>query len=190
MDLNDLDFETVGSWPALHRVVFIACVCAVLSGVFFYFITMPQINNLAKVEEKEIALKNEFKTKAALSSHLEEYRTQMVDIRLVFKGLLNRLPSSAEVASLLDDISFVGADNGLQFKSINWGIKTEGELSTEVPISIQVIGRYQDLGNFAADIAALPRIVILDNLTLTKGEQGLMTLNVIAKTYRYKESQK
>ncbi|PKH01124.1 pilus assembly protein PilP [Psychromonas sp. MB-3u-54] len=190
MDLNELDFENVGSWPALYRGIFIACACTVLSGVFFYFITMPQLDNLEKVQENEVVLKNEFKEKAALSSHLEAYRAQMVDIKLVFKGLLNRLPSSAEVASLLDDISFVGADNGLQFKSINWGITTEGELSTEVPISIQVVGRYQDLGHFAADIAALPRIVILDNLTLTKGERDLMTLNVIAKTYRYKESQK
>jgi type IV pilus assembly protein PilO len=190
MDLSELDFENVGSWPALYRAVFIACVCTVLSGVFFYYITLPQLNNLEKVEETEVALKNEFKTKAALSSHLEEYRAQMVDIKVIFESLLNRLPSSAEVASLLDDISFVGTDNGLQFKSINWGITTEGELSTEVPISIQVVGRYQDLGDFAADIAALPRIVILDNLTLTKGAQGLMTLDVIAKTYRYKESQK
>jgi type IV pilus assembly protein PilO len=190
MDLSDLDFENVGSWPSLYRAVFIACICAVLSGLFFYSITLPQLDNLGKIEKKEVALKNEFKEKAALSSHLEEYRAQMVDINLVFKGLLNRLPSSAEVASLLDDISFVGADNGLQFKSINWGITTEGELSTEVPISIQVVGRYKDLGNFAADIAGLPRIVILDNLTLTKGDRDLMTLNVIAKTYRYKETQK
>lgn len=190
MDLSELDFENVGSWPALHKGVFIACICALLSGAFFYYVTLPQLNNLAQLKEKEVALKDEFKTKAALSSHLEEYRAQMVDINIVFKGLLNKLPSNAEVASLLDDISFIGADNGLQFKSINWGVTKEEELSTEVPVSIQVVGRYQELGNFAADIAALPRIVILDNITLTKGEQDLMTLNVIAKTYRYKDSQK
>ncbi|HEY7864715.1 MAG TPA: type 4a pilus biogenesis protein PilO [Psychromonas sp.] len=190
MDLSEMDFENVGSWPARYRVIFIACVCAVLSGAFFYYITLPQLDNLERIEEKEVALKSEFKVKAALSSHLEEYRAQLVDIKVVFEGLLNKLPSNAEVASLLDDISFIGADSGLQFKSINWGVTKEGELSTEVPISIQVVGRYQELGNFAADIAALPRIVILDNLTLAKDQQDLMTLNVIAKTYRYKEIQK
>jgi len=190
MDLSELNFENIGNWPALYRAVFVACVCTVLSGAFFYFVTLPQLDNLAQSEEKEVALKNEFKTKAALSSHLEEYRAQMVEIKIIFEGLLNKLPSNAEVASLLDDISFIGADSGLQFKSINWGVTKEEELSTEVPISIQVVGRYQELGNFAADIAALPRIVILDNLTLVKGQQDLMTLNVIAKTYRYKERQK
>ncbi|MGB5445934.1 MAG: type 4a pilus biogenesis protein PilO [Psychromonas sp.] len=39
-------------------------------------------------------------------------------------------------------------------------------------------------------MAASPRIVILDDLKLTKANDDLMTLNVIAKTYRYKESHK
>jgi type IV pilus assembly protein PilO len=190
MDLSELDFENIGSWPALYRGIFIAAVCIILSGAFFYYVIMPQLDNLERAEAKEITLKNEFKVKAALSSHLEEYRAQMVEIKVIFEGLLNKLPSNAEVASLLDDISFIGANSGLQFKSINWGVTKDEELSIEVPISIQVIGRYQELGNFAADIAALPRIVILDNLTLTRAQQDLMTLNVIAKTYRYKESQK
>jgi len=190
MDLSELSFENIGSWPALYRVLSIACVCAVLSGAFFYFVTMPQIEKLDQVEAKEVTLKNEFKVKAALSSNLDEYRAQMAEIKIIFDGLLNKLPSKTEVASLLDDISFIGANNGLQFKSINWGVTKDLELSVEVPISIKVVGNYQELGSFAADIAALPRIVILDNLRLAKGNNDLMTLNVVAKTYRYTENQK
>lgn len=190
MNINELDFETVGSWPALYRGVFIALVCAILSGAFFYYITTPQLEKLELVEQKELALKNNFKAKAALSANLEAYRAQMVEINVILNGLLNKLPSKKEIASLLDDISFIGANNGLQFKSINWGVVTDQELSVEVPISIQVVGSYQELGKFAADIAALPRIVILDNVRLAKGTKELLTLNVIAKTYRYKEDKK
>lgn len=190
MDLSELDFENIGNWPLLHRLIFIISVCVILSGAFFYYVTMPQIDALKQVEAKEITLKDEFKTKAALSANLEEYRAQMVEIKNIFNGLLNKLPSNAEVASLLDNISFIGANNGLQFKSINWGVTKDQELSIEVPISIQVVGKYEELGSFAADIAASPRIVILDDLKLTKANDDLMTLNVIAKTYRYKESHK
>jgi len=114
----------------------------------------------------------------------------MVEMKLLFNGLLKKLPSKKEVASLLDDISYIGENNGLQFKSINWGVVKESELSTEVPISLQVSGTYLQLGRFAADIAALPRIVILDNLRLAKGNNDILTLNVIAKTYRYKGGKK
>ncbi|MFT6986344.1 MAG: type IV pilus assembly protein PilO [Psychromonas sp.] len=186
MDLNELDFETVGSWPALYRAVFIAIVCVILSGAFFYYVTTPQLEQLQSVKKEEITLKNQFKIKAALSANLEAYRAQMAEINVIFDGLLNKLPSNKEVASLLDDISFIGSNNGLQFRSINWGVVKDHELSVEVPISIQVVGSYQQIGKFAADIAALPRIVILDNIRLAKGANDSLTLNVIAKTYRYK----
>lgn len=190
MHINDLTSENIGSWPALYRAVCIAIVCVILSGLFFYYVTMPQLDGLKKVEAKEVTLKDAFRTKAALSANLEAYQAQMVEINLIFEGLLNKLPSKKEVASLLDDISFIGADNGLQFKSINWGVTKEEELSIEVPISIKVVGSYQELGKFAADIAALPRIVILDNIKLKKEKEGEMVLKVVAKTYRYKEGEK
>lgn len=187
MDLNDLDFESLGSWPALYRGIFIALVCALLAGGFYYYVTIPQIEKLNLVEEEEQQLKDQFTTKAALSGNLEAYRAQMVEIKVIFKGLINKLPNTKEIASLLDDISFIGENNGLQFKSINWGAQKDGgELSVEVPISIKVVGSYDQLGQFAADIATLPRIVILDNLRLSKGAKDQLTLNVVAKTYRYK----
>jgi len=188
MDLDELDFNDVGGWPAHYRVIFIAIVCAILSGVYFYYVTYPQFDKKERAEQEEVTLKKQFTTKAALSSNLETYRAQMVEINIILDGLINKLPTNKEIASLLDDISFIGANNGLEFKSINWGVQKDQDLSIEVPISLQVVGTYQELGKFAADIAALPRIVILDNLRLTKAkENDLLTLNVVAKTYRYKE---
>lgn len=191
MDINDLDFENVGSWPALYRGIFIGLVCALLAGAFYYYVTIPQLEDLKTAEAKEQQLKKDFKVKAALSANLEAYREQMVEINVIFDGLINKLPSTQEIASLLDDVSFIGEDNGLQFKSINWGAqKNSDELSVEVPISIKVVGTYEQLGAFAADIAALPRIVILDDVRLSKGAKDELTLNVIAKTYRYKGKRK
>ena len=71
-------------------------------------------------------------------------------------------------------------------ESINWGVKKQLELSEEVPISIKVVGTYDQLGKFSADIAALPRIVILENLRLKHDGEGQLLLDVVAKTYRYK----
>lgn len=194
MDLNDLTLDNMGSWPVLYRGIAILLVVAALTGAFYKYVTMPQLEQLEVVKEKEQELKKQFKLKAALSSNLEAYQAQMVEIEVIFEGLINKLPSKKEIASLLDDISFIGADNGLQFKSINWQPqRDDGDLSIEVPISIQVVGTYDQLGNFAAEIAALPRIVILDDLKLSKGKKGQkdqIILNVVAKTYRYKGDKK
>jgi len=191
MDLNELDFENVGSWPALYRGIFIAFVCLIFAGAFYYYVTIPQQEELQTLEVKEAKLKKQFTYKAALSSNLEAYQAQLVEINIIFDGLVNKLPNTKEIARLLDDLSFIGADNGLQMKSIKWGKqKKASELSVEVPISIQVVGSYDQLGDFAADIAALPRIVILDDLRLSKTKDQQLTLNVVAKTYRYKGDSK
>ncbi|TEW53920.1 pilus assembly protein PilP [Psychromonas sp. RZ22] len=186
MNINELDFENVGSWPRLYKVVMIVVVCLMLFVGFYYYVIEDQLKQLKKIEAKELTLKDEFRVKAALASNLEPYREQMKEIAVILEGLVNKLPSNKELASLLDDISFIGSNNGLQFKSINWGVKKQGELSEEVPISIQVVGTYDQLGKFSADIAALPRIVILENLRLKHSGENMLMLDVVAKTYRYK----
>lgn len=185
MNINDLEFENIGSWPAVYRVATIAIVCVLLMGCFFYYITLPQLERLSVTKKKEVTLKRNFTTKAALSSNLEVYQAQLLQINLIFEGLLEKLPSKKEVAKLLDDISFIGENHGLQFKAINWGIHKDVGMTIEVPVSLKVVGSYAELGAFADDIATLPRIVILDDMQLTKDISGELALNVIAKTYRF-----
>ena len=186
MNINELDFENIGSWPSLYKAILIMLLSAAIIGGFYYNVIDDQIKHLEKVETKELTLKDEFRIKAALASNLEPYREQMKEIEVILEGLVNKLPSKKELASLLDDISFIGSNNGLQFESINWGVKKQLELSEEVPISIKVVGSYDQLGKFSADIAALPRIVILENLRLKHNGEGQLLLDVVAKTYRYK----
>ena len=186
MNINELDFNNAGSWPKLHKIVVITIACCLIIGGFYYYVIDDQFKQLDKVEAKELTLKEEFKVKAALASNLEPYQEQMKEIQIILEGLVNKLPTTQELASLLDDISFVGSDNGLQFNSINWGVKKQLELAEEVPISIKVLGTYKQLGMFSADIAALPRIVILENLRLKHSKGELLELDIVAKTYRYK----
>ena len=190
MNINELELENIGSWPTIYRAMTIVITCLLLIGAFFYFISLPQLDRLAAAEKQEITLKREFTSKAALSSNLEAYQAQMVEINLIFEELLKKLPSKKEVARLLDDISFIGEDNGLHFESISWGVSKNHELTVEVPISLKVVGTYQQLGTFAADIAALPRIVILNDMRLVNAKNGKLSLHVVAKTYRYKGESK
>jgi type IV pilus assembly protein PilO len=186
MNLNEIDLETIGSWPKLHKAIAIIFVCSLLVAGFYYYVVDDQIKQLDVLKAKELTLKNDFQVKAALASNLEVYQQQMAEITVILDGLVNKLPSKKELASLLDDIGFIGSNNGLQFQSLNWGVKTQLELAEEVPISIKVVGTYEQLGKFSADIAALPRIVILDDLSLKHNDENTLVLDIVAKTYRYK----
>jgi type IV pilus assembly protein PilO len=89
------------------------------------------------------------------------------------------------MAALLSDINQAGLGRGLQFELFKPGQVVVKDYYAELPIAIKVSGSYHDIGAFAADMANLPRIVTLNNLALNTGSDGKLSLDAIAKTFRY-----
>ena len=52
-------------------------------------------------------------------------------------------------------------------------------------MNIKVTGNYHDLGAFASDVAKMPRIVLLTDLKLDPPKDGVLSMEAVAKTYRY-----
>ena len=188
-DLNDLDLENIGSWPKLAKVIVIAILCLLILGGGYYYFIADAMTRLEGERQKETTLKSQFEIKAAMASNLVAYRQQLVELEEMLQAQLKQLPNKNEVAGLLDDISFIAADNGLKLKRINWEAEKQHEFSTELPMRIEVSGDYHQLGKFTADIAALPRIVILDSFKLTEQVDGEVAMAVLAKTFRYTPKQ-
>ena len=51
---------------------------------------------------------------------------------------------------------------------------------------MKMTGTYHEFGNFVSGVAALPRIVTLHDISITKDPKSdRLTMDVTAKTYRY-----
>jgi len=75
---------------------------------------------------------------------------------------------------------------GLQFELFRPAAsETMTEFYAELPITVRVTGSYHDIGAFASDIAQLPRIVTLNNISVAPGTKGDLVLDATAKTFRY-----
>ena len=188
-DLNELDFNDIGVWPAPVKIAMIIIIFVLISvGGYVYFIA-DSIAVLDTSRNKETELKVQFEMKAALASNLEAYKQQMVELEGLLQAQLRQLPNKNEVAGLLDDISFIAMDNGLKLLRINWEPEIQHEFSTELPMRIELSGSYSQLGKFSSDVAALPRIVVLDSFTTVREkESGDLLMSMLAKTYRYNEN--
>jgi type IV pilus assembly protein PilO len=188
-DLNSLDFDNVGSWPApIKLFIWLVLLLAVLAAGYYYHIEDMQIQ-LAKVEKEEVELKKDFEKKAFQAANLEAYRQQMVEMEESFGALVSQLPSDTEVPGLLEDITNKGLLNGLEIASIDLQKETAREFYVELPIAINASGSYHDLGAFISGMAGLPRIVTLHDFTISaKGnDANHLRMNIVAKTYRYKD---
>jgi type IV pilus assembly protein PilO len=188
-NINDLDFDNVGSWPAaIKLIIWVAIVAAVVVGGYYYHIEDLQLQ-LATVEAKEITLKKDFEKKAFQAANLDAYRQQMVEMEESFGALVSQLPSATEVPGLLEDITNKGLLNGLNIASIDLQKEQSREFYVELPIAINASGSYHDLGAFISGMAGLPRIVTLHDFNISaKGSNANhLNMQIIAKTYRYKD---
>lgn len=187
--VNELDFDNIGQWPKSAKLIAIALVCAVLAGAIGYFFIKDSLARLDRTRAQEQQLKAAFEEKARQASALGAYQQQLEDLQTQLETQLRKLPNSLEIAGLLDDISFVATDNGLRLERINWEAERPSEFSTELPMRIIVSGDYHQLGQFVADVAALPRIVIIDSFNLSRSSGEQLNMSMLAKTYKYNEQE-
>lgn len=193
--LKTLDFNDVGAWPAAAKLIAITLLSLAVLFAGYWFDTSQQLDLLEQAEKKEAELKETFKAKQIKAVNLEAYKQQMADMERSFGAMLRQLPSKTEVAELLVDISQAGVANGLEFELFKPLAEIPAEFYSELPIDIKVTGHYHDFGKFVSDVAALPRIVTLHDISVSVGKSGekgapALTMSAQAKTYRYMEEGK
>lgn len=184
-DLNNLDFQNIGSWPLAARIVAILIICSAVLFAGYWFDTKEQMQMLEQSQAKEQELKHTYELKQADAANLEAYKEQMQEMEKRFGALLLKLPSKTEIAELLVDVSRVGLDAGLEFELFKPGNEIPRDFYAEFPINLRVKGTYHQLGNFVSGVAALPRIVTIHDISMKKEKTGEIIMTATANTYRY-----
>jgi type IV pilus assembly protein PilO len=199
--LRQLDYKDIGRWPFLFRALGVLVVFAVVTVLLVWYFVWGANGNRPKLltaRAEQVTLWNTFDEKQRRAANLEAYRQQLAEIERTFGAMLRQLPGRTEVPSLLVDISQTGLAAGLQERLFQPGTETKKDFYAELPIKIQLTGGYHEFGMFVSGIAALPRIVTLHDIEISRsGTRGggsrrgapppsdELTLNLTAKTYRY-----
>ncbi len=187
MDLSELDLENLGSWPLPVKIISCVLLLAALLFAGWHFHVSELLSVYETEQQKEQTLKEQFRKKAFEAANLEAYEKQLEEMEVSFSALLKQLPGETEVPGLLDDITLIGRGSGLNFNSISLQPERAQEFYIELPIKIVASGSYHDLATFVSGVASLPRIVTLHDFSITPQGSEALTLDILAKTYRYKD---
>lgn len=182
---RNLNGRHPGQWPLLPRALCgVGVLLAVLAlGWFLYW--DAQLEELSQGERREQELREAYKSKVQQAVNLDALRKQKEQVGEYVATLEKQLPSKAEMDALLSDINQAGLGRGLQFELFKPGQVVVKDYYAELPIDIKIAGNYHDVGAFTSDIANLPRIVTLNNLSLAAGKDGMLSMEAVAKTFRY-----
>ena len=188
-DLADLDLDNMGSWPNALKATVMVLLFLLLLGAGFYWHIEDLNKRLAGVEQEEQSLRQDFEKKAFEAANLDAYKAQLAAMEERFGALVAQLPSETEVPGLLEDITDKGELNGLSIKRIDLLDEQAETFYVELPIAIEAVGSYHDLGAFISGMAGLPRIVTLHDfeIILSDGAGPMLDMSIQAKTYRYRE---
>ncbi len=184
-ELKNIDPKTPGSWPWLIKITAFISLFIVVTAAGAVFDWQDQWASLQSVRQEEDKLRDTYLVKKREAINLDIIKKQLIDTQQSFGALLKQLPSKSEMDALLTDINQAGLGRGLQFELFRPGPEAATGVFTEQPITIRVTGNYDDLGKFASDISQLPRIVTLNDISVTPGASGVLTMDATAKTYRY-----
>ena len=189
-DLRQLDPKQPGNWPWLVKAGAFLLIFLLIQVAAYFLLWQGQTEQIEKGRQDVEKQKEAFLEKKKLAVNLEAYKQQRVEIEQSFGALLKQLPNKSEMDALLIDINQAGLGRGLAFDLFKPAEKENfTEFYAELPVNIKVTGNYHDLGAFASDVAKMPRIVLLTDIKIDPPKEGLLSMEAVAKTYRYLDAE-
>ncbi len=185
-DFRNLNPNDPGAWPMAPKIALLFSVFVAILVAGWWFLWNDQLADLETKQKEEETLKQQYLDKKRQAVNLDLYTQQLAEIDRSFGALLKQLPNKSEIEALLIEVNQAGLGRGLQFELFRPGQEQIKDFYAELPISVKINGTYHDFGAFAADIAKLPRIVTLNNISITPlKDGGILSMDATTKTFRY-----
>jgi len=185
-DFRRLNWQDPGTWPLIPKIVVLLAIVVAVPVAGYFLDWQGQVEQIDAGRSEEAKLKDSYVAKKRQAVNLDLHKQQLREIDTQFGALLRQLPNKSQMDALLVDINQAGLGRGLQFDLFKpAAAETQKEFYAELPIEVKVVGNYHDMGAFAADVGALPRIVTLNDVRINAQKDGSLVMEAIARTFRY-----
>ncbi len=189
-ELQSLDTSNPGGWPSWVKLSSVILLMIVIGIAGYVLKIKDQINELATHEATELTKKTQFRVKQKKALQLPAYKAQLEEMKIILNSMLRQLPSKNEMSDLIVDVSQTALASGIDNELFEPGTEVLKEFYAEKPISLRMVGKYHDFGEFVSGVASLPRVVILTMHDISlkpvgNDLSGVLLLEGTAKTYRY-----
>lgn len=179
--------------PAKQKVFAVVLLSALLGvGYFYLFFSKAKAEN-DRLGRQLDELRSKIREQEVIARNLRSFQQEVARLETELGILLEQLPNSAEIPSLLRNVSDVGRDSGLEF--VKFAPKGEGrrDFYAEIPVAMAVHGDFHNFVAFADKVGRLPRIVNLTGIEFANpkvGEDNVVPMSVScsAVTYRFLET--
>ena len=182
--------DKIGKLSKLYRLLIFLGIFAIIVGPFVWYFYLPKVKQIDELKKEQQMLDSRLLRANAKKRQLRHFQKEMEKARAEFKMVRKKLPEQKEIPSLLANVSRSGQEAGLEFLLFQPGAERRKDFFAEIPVAIQVTGKYHDVALFFDKVSRLSRIVNIDNIRIieSKKDDKLDTV-CTAITYRFIEAQ-
>ncbi len=174
-------------WPMWLKAAVVAGTAVLVLVLYWLFGWMPIQDEIAqqqaRVQQEEIRYRKNLRLAKDLPKKRQEYNKLKKQLAIA----LAMLPKKSQIPDLLEQVSFVGKEAGLEFAEFKPMGERPQKIYAEVPVSLKMSGTFRQLMLFLKKVGELPRIVNVRGLAIEKRENALQIAGE-AVTYRFLEA--
>lgn len=184
-----LDMDKLNKLPQKYKLALLGLLVVLIFVAYGSAIFMGKQQELATANTQLETLQIELTEKRTLVADLPRFKAELVRLEAELGEALRKLPNGKELPVLLTDITTLGKNAGLEFKSFIPGAEINQDFYAEVPISIELIGGFHELATFFDELSRLDRIVNMEDFSVDNVEVSSsmieLTISGIATTFRF-----
>lgn len=179
--------------PTSHKVIFWIGSFAIIGFIFWQYSYGPQSKKAMELEKEIEATNSQIQIEQRTVRNLAKFREEVKALESLRETALAQLPYKREIANLLNSITSLTKDSGLEVFTFAPGKDAIKDFYAEVPVDLRFRGTFSKIMTFFDEVSRLSRIVSVSNINLSnpKGFQEDAQISVDGScqviTYRHLE---
>lgn len=176
--------------PKLPKVVLGVFGLVALAVASYFFLIAPIQERIAALVQRKTQVTTEVTQARAQVAEIERFRRELAELEKKLVLLQDRLPSEKETPSLYRALSSAAEQSGLGVSLFQPRAAQAKDVVNEIPITLAAEGSYHQVAKFFERVAALPRVVTVNDFKLSGlgKARNSMKVDLTLATYMYKSS--
>ncbi len=171
--MADLNIDKILKLPPLQKIAILVAISITLLGAFYYTVYKAKSEEIVVLEEKFDKLQAKHAEQKKVLANLPKFRKENEELKVMFKELLKLLPNTKEIPSLLTNISNLAQDCGLEILLFQPQKEVARDFYADIPVEMQAIGDYHNIGHFFDKVSKLERIVNISDIAIAVSTKKL-----------------
>ena len=165
--MDNFNLEKILKLPLAQKIIILIVINIVLLGLFYYMFYKSKLEESSILQEELTKLQAKHAEQKKVIADLPKWRKENEELKVKFKELLKLLPNTKEIPSLLTNISYLAQDCGLEILLFQPQKEVVRGFYADIPVDMQVLGDYHNIGYFFDKVSKLKRIVNISDLKIS-----------------------